>query len=101
MKKRAMPLLLSMLLCIGSNFAFGQERTVSGTVKDETGQGLPGATVSEKGTTKKVLTDINGNFIIKVRSKATLVISFIGFAPKEVESGEQDLMSITMHAGTT
>ena len=101
MKKRAMPLLLSMLLCIGSNFAFGQERTVSGTVKDETGQGLPGATVSEKGTTNKVLTDINGIFNIKVRSKATLVISYIGFAPKEVEAGEQGLMSITMDAGTT
>ena len=98
MKKRAMPLLLSMLLCIGSNFAFGQERTVSGTVKDETGQGLPGATVSEKGTTNKVLSDINGNFTIKVRSKATLVISFIGFAPKEVAAGEQGMISVTLDA---
>ena len=42
--------------------AFSQDHTISGSVIDENGDGLPGATVIIKGTTIGTVTDINGDF---------------------------------------
>ncbi|MBS1609177.1 MAG: SusC/RagA family TonB-linked outer membrane protein [Bacteroidetes bacterium] len=100
MKKTALSVMLFMLLCIGSNVAFAQQKTVSGTVKDETGQGLPGATVTEKGTSNQVLTNNGGSFTIKVKPGATLVISYIGFTPKEI-AAEDRTMAVTLESGST
>ncbi|WP_186452644.1 SusC/RagA family TonB-linked outer membrane protein [Chitinophaga polysaccharea] len=78
-------LLLFMLFCIGSMFAYGQGKmTVSGTVKDATGAVLEGATVGEKGTSNGVLTGKGGNFTINVKPDAKLVISYIGFVTQEL-----------------
>lgn len=78
-------LLLFMLFCIGSMFAYGQGKmTVSGTIKDATGVGLEGATVGEKGTSNGVLTGKGGNFTINVNPDAKLVISYIGFVTQEL-----------------
>ncbi|MEC5147166.1 SusC/RagA family TonB-linked outer membrane protein [Chitinophaga sp. 212800010-3] len=78
-------LLLFMLFCIGSIFAYGQGKmTVSGTIKDTTGNGLEGATVSEKGTSNWVPTGKGGSFTINVKPDAKLVISYVGFLTKEV-----------------
>src|SRR5258707_5260694 len=100
MKKSAMTALLLMLLCIGSNFAFGQQKTVSGTVKDDTGQGLTGATVTEKGTNNKVITDPAGNFNIRVRPDAILIISYTGFTPREIAADDRAVMSILLEGAT-
>ena len=51
---------------------------ITGTVVDETGEGVIGATVKEKGTTNGVVTDFDGNFRIKVQPGATLVITYVG-----------------------
>ena len=101
MKKYALTALLSMLLCIGSNFAFGQQKTVTGTVKDATGQGLPGATVTEKGTTNKVLTNDAGSYSIKVKQGSTLEVSYIGFTPQEVVIDERPVISVTLESGSS
>ena len=61
------------------------------TVREENGQGLPGATITEKGTTNKVASDANGNFSIRVGRAATLVISFIGFIQQEISASETSL----------
>jgi iron complex outermembrane receptor protein len=92
-------LLLFMLLCIGSIFAYGQEKmTVSGTVKDSTGTALAGATVNEKGTSNRVPTDAAGHFTLHVKPGARLVITYIGFATKEVPATSS--MQVTMSAGS-
>ena len=87
MNKKVIPYLLTMLLCIGSTFAFGKQKIVTGTVTDEKGLALPGATVAEKGTVNTVLTNTTGAFKIKVSAKSTLVISYVGFAAKEILVG--------------
>ena len=57
---------------------------VEGTVTDETGTGLPGVAVIEKGTTNGVVTDINGHYAISVNTdKSILTYSFIGYKTKE------------------
>ncbi|UXX79074.1 TonB-dependent receptor [Reichenbachiella carrageenanivorans] len=57
---------------------------ISGRVTDETGTGLPGATIIEKGTSNGSVTDFNGDYKISVSEGATLAISYIGYLSKEV-----------------
>lgn len=70
------------------------KKTITGTVKDSKGVGLLGATVSEKGTTTKTLTDQDGNFTIKITPGATLVISYVGFKPVEVTESNQVVITM-------
>ena len=52
---------------------------ITGTVVDDLGEGVIGATVKEKGTSNGTVTDFDGNFKLKVKAGAMLVISYIGF----------------------
>ncbi len=60
------------------------QNTVTGTVTDNTGAPLPGASIVQKGTSNGTQTDFDGNYTIDVPGDATLVISYIGFATQEV-----------------
>lgn len=57
---------------------------VRGTVSDQDGEALPGATLMIKGTTRGAITDIGGNFAIELESPGTLVISSIGYVNQEI-----------------
>lgn len=57
---------------------------VTGTILDENGEPLPGASVMEAGTTNGTVTDVEGHFNLMVEEGATLRISFIGYAAEEV-----------------
>ena len=62
--------------------------TVTGVVKDEKGEPIIGATVTEKGTKNATVTDYDGNYSLSVSNRnATLVISYIGFTTQEVKAG--------------
>lgn len=67
---------------------------ISGTVFDQSGEPVIGATVMEKGTANGTATDIDGNFSIKVKRGATLVISYVGCQTAEVKA-EPD-MKVTL-----
>ena len=56
---------------------------ITGTVVDETGEGVIGATVMEKGTSNGTVTDFEGNFKLKVLAGKTLVFSYIGYDKQE------------------
>lgn len=58
--------------------------TVTGTVTDEEGKPLPGATVLVKGTSKGVTTDANGNFSLNVPKDGVIHVRYTGFELKEV-----------------
>lgn len=59
--------------------------SVSGTVIDEGGQPLPGASIIIKGTTTGTQTDFDGLYVLNdVPSDGTLVISYIGYSSQEV-----------------
>lgn len=62
-----------------------QQNIVKGTVRDEKGSSVTGATISVKGTTRGTTTDINGNYVLEgVDPQSTLVISFIGYKSQEI-----------------
>jgi iron complex outermembrane receptor protein len=81
MRKHLLYILLLMLIIPCSAYA---QMLVKGKVSDTKGEGVIGASVTEKGTTAGTLTDINGNFEITVSDKAVLVIGAIGYASQEV-----------------
>lgn len=74
---------------------------VKGTVKDNLGEGVPGASVQVKGTSQGTITDLDGKFSINVPNKnTTLVISFIGYITVEVKADSQKPMVITLREDT-
>ncbi|RAJ08002.1 TonB-linked SusC/RagA family outer membrane protein [Arenibacter echinorum] len=68
---------------------------VSGTIRDNDGTPLPGANILEKGTTNGTQADFDGNFSISVENEnAVLVVSYVGFANKEVPLNGQTNISV-------
>ena len=76
-----------------------QDQVVKGTVVQEDGTPLPGASVVVKGTTIGTTTDLNGSFVLdKLPADAELIVSFIGFQSKVIKSGKNSSeMKITMN----
>ena len=76
--------------------------TVSGTVSDEAGEPLIGASVIVKGNSSLgTVTDFDGNFQLKVPSEqTTLVISYVGMTSKEVKVGKQRSFKVTLKDDT-
>ncbi|MDX1364384.1 MAG: TonB-dependent receptor [Arenibacter latericius] len=73
------------------------QHSVSGTVTDTHGDPLPGANIVEKGTTNGVTSDFDGNFSINVTNEnAILIVSYIGFASKEVPLNGQSTISVNL-----
>ena len=84
MKKFIIAVVLLLCLLGFSNAAMAQF-TVTGKVTDEKNESLPGVSVVVKGTANGTVTDIDGNFSLKIASNAaTLALSYVGFASKEV-----------------
>ncbi|MBF0728949.1 TonB-dependent receptor [Bacteroides acidifaciens] len=74
---------------------------VKGTVKDNLGEGVPGASVQVKGTSQGTITDLDGKFAFSVPNKnAIIVISFIGYVTVEQKVDTQKPMVITLREDT-
>ena len=78
------PLGLLLLLCLIPLCSIAQNIMVKGIVKDNFGEPVIGANVTEKGTTNGMITDLDGNFSLTVQKNATLVISYIGYVTQEI-----------------
>jgi len=92
-----------LFLAIACSAAFGQERSISGTVSDRsTNESLPGASVLIKGTTIGVTTDIDGKFTLKVPAgDNTLVVSYVGYETTEISLGAQNVFNIQLNPSKT
>jgi TonB-dependent starch-binding outer membrane protein SusC len=87
--------LLAMMLGI-SSYAMAQ-RTVTGTVTDNSKDPVISATVQVKGTTVGTTTDLDGKYSIKVpEGSNTLLFSYIGYATQEVELGASNTVDVTL-----
>jgi TonB-linked SusC/RagA family outer membrane protein len=78
------------------------DRVITGVVKDEKGELLPGVIVKEKGTNNAVATDVNGAFKIKlINQGATLTFSFVGYESLDIVVGDKnELPGITLQPST-
>lgn len=88
--------LVFALLLLGSTALWAQ-KTITGKVTDDNGEGLIGATILVKGTSVGSITDVSGAFSLSVPpNAAVLMVSYTGFAPKEVTLTDANNYEITM-----
>lgn len=81
----------------GSSYESSQsQRTVKGTVVDEAGDPIVGASVMVQGTSNGVATDISGTFSISAPASAVLEVSFIGYHKAEVPVAGKDRVEVTL-----
>jgi TonB-linked SusC/RagA family outer membrane protein len=71
-------------------------KNISGTVTDTDGEPLIGATVSVKGTTHAISTDIDGNYTLKASVGQVIAVSYIGYSPAEAVVGAKDVINFTL-----
>ncbi|WP_172623043.1 SusC/RagA family TonB-linked outer membrane protein [Flavisolibacter ginsenosidimutans] len=75
-----------------------QNKTISGTVTDQTGKGVPGVTVTVKGTKTATQTDANGSYRIAAPDNATLVFTSVGFESQELAVAGRTSFDVPMTA---
>jgi TonB-linked SusC/RagA family outer membrane protein len=86
-------LTLSFMIMFQWSFA---QKSVSGTVADNTGVPLPGATVQVVGTTNGVTTDFDGAYLITANEGDVLSISYVGFATQNVTVGASATINVQL-----
>lgn len=90
----------AVLLLMLTSVILAQDRTVSGTVSDGSGNAMPGVNVVIKGTSSGTTTDGSGKYAISAGTGAELVFSFIGYATQQVAVGNRTTIDITMAEDT-
>lgn len=89
--------LLTLLLCLALPIqAWAQKQTVTGTVTEQNGEPIIGATIMEKGTTNGTTTDFDGNFSINVTKDAIILVSYVGYVPQEIKVGNKTHLDIVI-----
>ena len=91
--------ILTLLLVLIVQITFAQEKTISGTVADDTGLPLPGVNIIIKGTSTGTQSDFDGNYTIEAATGQTLVYSYVGFETQEIAVGASNKINVTMQAG--
>lgn len=94
--------LLVFLMGVLTSQMYAQtERMITGTVTDIFGEPLAGVNVVRKRTTLGSISDINGNFSIKVSEKnPILIFSYIGYLTQEITVGDKDLIHVKLKEDT-
>ncbi len=95
--KRLSALLVLLMLVV--SFAQAQSRQVTGTVtSSDDGSPLIGVSIQVKGTSNGGTTDLDGKYSLNVPANATLVFSFVGFKPQEVQVGERSIVNVILES---
>ncbi len=90
--------ILVCFLLLSAGFVFGQQRTVSGSVSDDQGVPLPGATVLVKETGNGTTTDFDGKYSIEVLDGQTLAISYVGYATQEIAVSQSSSFDVSLES---
>ena len=88
-------LIFLFFLCIGASL-YGQNKTVTGVVNDDSGYPMPGAFILQQGTSNGAMTDLDGVYEIKVPEGAVLVVSCMGFLEQQVTVGASNRYDFTL-----
>lgn len=101
MKKTIKQLLFSVLMSCLALFAYAQQRTITGTVMDETGSPIPGVSYIVVGTPIGGITDESGAFSVAVTdNNAVLEFSFVGFQTKQITIADQTVLNVVLLKGS-
>ena len=100
LKSLQKPLAILSMLCLFSLGAMAQG-TVKGTVIDEAGEPVIGASVQVQGAKTGAVTDFNGNFSVQAASNATLLISYVGYVTETVNVQGRSDINVTLREDVT
>ena len=100
LKSLQKPLAILSMLCLFSLGAMAQG-TVKGTVIDEAGEAVIGASVQVQGAKTGAVTDFNGNFSVQAASNATLIISYVGYVTETVSVNGRSDIQVTLKEDVT
>ncbi len=89
--------ILALFLALIVQVSFAQEKTITGTVSDDSGP-LPGVSVVIKGTTTGTETDFDGNYSINAKAGDILVFSFVGMTAQEKVVGDANTINVVLIA---
>ena len=99
MSMKKISLLLAFLVFIGLQVVLAQTRDISGKVTSDDGSTVPGASIVVKGTTVGTITDMNGEFKLKIPQNAkTILVSFVGLTSAEVDLTSASAYSVVLKA---
>ncbi len=92
------PIVIIVFLLVHSISIYAQDNTISGFVKDNEGEPLPGVSVAVKAgeSISGVVTDINGKYQLKASPNATIEFSFIGFKSIQQQVGNRKVINVTL-----
>lgn len=101
MKKQSIEILYKYILSSVFIMLFGllqvyAQQTITGTVIDEGGMPIPGASVLEKGTNNGAATDFDGDFTLLVSTNAILTISYLGYLTQDITVTNQTMITVTL-----
>src|SRR5687768_18420070 len=99
LKPKLTTLVVTLLLFVFQSVA--QNRVVTGTVSDQNGKGIPGVTVSVKGTTNATQTDASGTYRLNAPETVTLVFTSVGYGTMEMPLGTQNSLDATLTAANS
>ena len=89
-----------LFLWVGIPFMLAQSpMMISGRITDDLGEPMIGVSVLEKGTSNGVITNMEGNYSLKVKQGAVIVYSYIGYVTQELKA-VSERMNITMKEDT-
>jgi len=96
--KRLLKRLSVLFLCVSfTQLAFSQNKVVTGTITDDKGAPVQGASVSVKGSKGGTTTDATGAFSISVPpGSKSLVVSSVGFNQQEIDITDKTAVSATL-----
>ena len=94
--KTKFSVILILLMVLVVQISFAQNKNVSGTVSDESGVPLPGATVIVSGTSNGVSTDFDGFYSLSVSEGSSLEISYVGMTTQTVLIGSNSTYNVTL-----
>tara|TARA_B100001175_G_scaffold117605_1_gene99851 strand:+ start:15916 stop:18942 length:3027 start_codon:yes stop_codon:yes gene_type:complete len=94
--KTKFSVILTLILALVVQISFAQEKSISGTVSDNNGLPLPGATVIIQGTSSGVTTDFDGKYSISASQGDVLVFSYVGYANQPQVVGASSTINVSM-----
>ena len=82
---------------MGTEIVQQQAVTITGVVKDKSGEPIIGANILEKGTSNGVITNVDGEYTLKVKgANSVLIVSYIGYKSQEIAVGSQRKIDVTL-----
>lgn len=93
--RRVIFLFMLVFICF-SLFAQSEKMVVQGYVTDAARDPLPGVTITVKGTSDGVITNVDGEYSITVSKNAILIFSYVGFVDQEIPIAGSKILNVTM-----